>query len=68
MGVATVEATIENGQVKLPEYVHLPEHTKVYVVIPDPTVPVSVPRIASPKLVRSEQAADFTKQMTQETW
>lgn len=30
----TYEATVENGQIKLPEAVHLPEHTRVFVVVP----------------------------------
>ena len=32
---ATYEGTVKNGQIKLPETVHLPEHTKVLVVVPD---------------------------------
>jgi len=31
----TFEATVENGQIKLPETVHLPDHTKVFVVVPE---------------------------------
>jgi len=31
----TYEGTVENGRIKLPETVHLPEHTKVLVVVPD---------------------------------
>jgi len=34
MKIITCEATVENGQIKLPETVHLPEHTRVYVVVP----------------------------------
>jgi hypothetical protein len=34
---ATYEGTVENGQIKLPETVHLPEHTKVLVVVLDTT-------------------------------
>ena len=30
----TFEGTVENGQIKLPETVHLPEHTRVFVVVP----------------------------------
>ena len=29
------EATVENGQIKLPEKVHLPDQTKVFVVVPE---------------------------------
>src|SRR5581483_2423153 len=35
MGVTTIEGVIENGQIRLPAAVHLPERTKVYVIIPD---------------------------------
>ena len=51
MAILTVEGIVENGQIRLPDHVMLPEHTKVYVVIPD------VP----------EQVTDFTKQVLSET-
>jgi hypothetical protein len=35
MRVATCEGFVEDGQIKLPAGVHLPEGTKVYVVVPD---------------------------------
>jgi hypothetical protein len=42
--------------------VTLPEHTKVYVVIPDvATVPQA--HVYSPHLVHPEHAADFAKQI-----
>jgi hypothetical protein len=28
------EATVENGQIKIPDTVNLPEHTRVLVVVP----------------------------------
>jgi hypothetical protein len=34
MKTVTYEATVENGQIKLPDTVHLPEHAKVFVVVP----------------------------------
>ena len=34
MKIATYEATVENGQIKLSEPVRLPERAKVYVVVP----------------------------------
>jgi predicted DNA-binding antitoxin AbrB/MazE fold protein len=34
MKVTSFEATVENGVIKLPEHVQLPEKTRVYVVIP----------------------------------
>jgi hypothetical protein len=65
MGVTTVEGIVENGQIRLPAAVRLPERTKVYVVIPDVEVqPVAY--IGSPRLVHPEQAADFTKEVIEE--
>jgi hypothetical protein len=31
----TYEATVENEQIKLPEIVHLSDHPKVFVVVPE---------------------------------
>jgi hypothetical protein len=65
MGVATFEGIVENGQIRLPAAVRLPERTKVYVVIPDVEVqPVAY--IGSPRLVHPEQAADFQKEVLEE--
>jgi len=62
MAILTVEGIVENGQIRLPNNVTLPEHTKVYVVIPDvETTPQA--RVYSPRLVHPAQAADFTKQI-----
>ena len=35
MSVTTFSGTVEDGQVKLAANVHLPEKTKVFVVVPD---------------------------------
>ena len=65
MKVTSFEATVENGVIKLPEHVQLPEKTKVNVVIPgvdaQPAYYVGRPRLAHP-----EQAADFVKEVTEE--
>ena len=65
MKVATYEATVENGQIRLTEPVRLPECAKVYVVVPGVE---EVPRyhIASPRLAQPERAADFVKEVTEE--
>jgi hypothetical protein len=34
MKTTTYEATVVNGQIKLPDTIHLPDHTKVFVVVP----------------------------------
>jgi hypothetical protein len=62
MAILTLEGIVENGQIRLRDNVVLPEHSKVYVVIPDvETAPQT--HIYSPRLVHPEQAADFTKQV-----
>ena len=58
MGVTTFEGIVENGQIRLPAAVRLPERAKVYVVIPDVEVE-TVAYLGSPRLVHPEQAADF---------
>jgi hypothetical protein len=62
MAVLTVEGVVENGQSRLRDNVALPEHTKVYVVVPH--VEAARPaHISSPRLVHPERAADFAKQV-----
>lgn len=62
MALLTAEGVFENGRIRLRDDVALPEHTKVYVVIPDveatPTAHTHSPRLAHP-----EQAPDFVKQV-----
>jgi hypothetical protein len=66
MKVTTFEGIIENGQVRLPASVHLPEKAKVYVVVPDVEVqPVAY--VGSPRLANPQQIADFKKEMFEET-
>jgi len=62
MAILTVEGIVENGQIRLRDNVTLPEHTKVYVVIPDvATAPQA--HVYSPRLLHPEQATDFAKQI-----
>jgi hypothetical protein len=65
MKVATYEATVEDGQIRLSEPVRLPEHAKVFVVVPGVE---EVPRfhLPSPRLARPELAADFVKEVIEE--
>jgi hypothetical protein len=65
MGVRTFEGIVEQGQIRLPASVRLPEKAKVYVVIPDVEVQ-TVAYIGSPRLVHPEQAADFIKEVIEE--
>lgn len=66
MKVTTLQGTVENGQIRLPANVRLPEKAKVYIIIPDLEV-TPIAYIGSPRLVRPEQAADFQKEVIEET-
>ena len=66
MKTITYEATVENGQIKLPAAVHLPDHTKVFVVVPGVEV-VPASRINSPRLAHPEQASEFVKEVLKES-
>ena len=65
MKVITYEAIVENGQVKLPESVRLPEHALVYVLLPDLEKSRTI-HMRSPRLKHPEQAAEFVKVVTEE--
>jgi len=65
MKVATYEATVENGQITLSESVRLPDHTRVYVVVPG-VEEVARIHVGSPRLAQPERAADFTKEVAVE--
>jgi hypothetical protein len=64
MKVVTYEAVVDGGEVRLPETVKLPEHAKVYVVVPDvEELPPFM--IHTPHLLRLEQAADFAMEIVE---
>lgn len=65
MKVATYEAVVENGQIKLLANIELPEKAKVYVIIPEEKVLETV-YIRSPRLVDKSKLADFHKEMIEE--
>ena len=65
MRVKTFEATVEHGIIKLPEDAHLPEKTKVYVVVPGVSEQPAY-YIGSPRLVHLEQAVEFVKEVIEE--
>ena len=58
MSVMTFEAVIENGQVRLPAEVVLPERTTVYVVVPGDTIPLNR-AVAGFRLAHPEDARKF---------
>ena len=62
MKIETYEGAVENGQIRLAGDVRLPEIAKVYVVIPGVEArPVAC--IGGSRLVHTEQAADFKKEI-----
>ena len=63
MNVVTYEGFVENGQIRLPDNVRVPERTRVYVVIPGEGQP-SAARWMSPRLAHPEQAEDFKLTVT----
>ena len=65
MSVTTIEAVVENGQIRLPSSIRLPERAKVYVLIPDVEVPPTF-YVGSPRLAHPEQVADFQKEVVEE--
>jgi hypothetical protein len=57
MKVITFEGVVENGQIRLPAGVRLPDKAKVYIVVPDLEVqPITY--IGSPRIAYPEQIAD----------
>ena len=66
MAILTIEGIVENGQIRLRDHVVLPEHTKVYVVVPDAEA-LPPAHAYGPRLAHPGQAGDFTKQVRSET-
>ncbi|HEY3137554.1 MAG TPA: hypothetical protein VGL29_16110 [Blastocatellia bacterium] len=65
MKVATYEGIVEDGTVRLPGDVKLPENTKVYILVPN-AEPRRIIHLRSPRLVHPEQAKDFIKEVVEE--
>jgi hypothetical protein len=66
MSVTTFEGVVENGQIRLPANVRLPENAKVYVVVPNAETPKAA-YIGTPHLADPEQAGDFKKEILKDT-
>jgi len=58
MSVTTFEGVVENGQVRLPEGVVLPERLTVLVVVPDAAPPLT-PKLPGVRLADPDDAAKF---------
>ena len=64
MAAVTYECIVENGEIKLPAGIQLPEHAKVYVIVPDEQ-PMRVVRMMSPRVVKAEDAELLKKAVRQ---
>ena len=62
MAITAYEGVVKDGKIQLRDDINLPEHIKVYILIPGfedrPTA-----HVYSPRLVRPEQAQDFKKEV-----
>jgi hypothetical protein len=66
MQVTAFEGVIEDGQIRLTTNINLPERTKVYVIIPGYETQKGF-HIYSPRLAHPEQAADFQKEIVEDS-
>jgi hypothetical protein len=65
MKVTAFKGIVENGQIRLPRDVKLPEWAEVYVIILNiESVPTAY--IGSPRLVHKEQIEDFRMEVIEE--
>ena len=65
MRVLCFEGIVENGIVRLPADVTIPNGTKVYIVVPaEPDVDIRTIRISSPCLANPEQASKLIMEVT----
>jgi hypothetical protein len=65
MSATTFEGVVEKGQIKMNSDVHLPEGTKVFIVVPDIEIEARGVRLHSPRLAHSEQASDFEMEVVE---
>ena len=65
MSIVTIEGVVEHGQIRLKSDVHLPDNTKVYVVVPGMQVQ-QVAYVISPRLAHPEQVNDFELEIVEE--
>ena len=64
MSVLTLEGIVENGQIRVHSDIPLPEKARVFIIIPDVTT-TQMAHVYSPRLVHSEQAADFKLEVSE---
>lgn len=66
MSVTTYEGIVENGLIRLAGEVQLPEHAKVYVIVPS-SQESSIAHIYSPHLADARDADKFTMEVVEES-
>jgi hypothetical protein len=66
MNVWSFEGVVREDQIKLPPNVHLPDETKVTVIVQTES-PGKIAHVYSPRLVNPAQAADFVLEVTEES-
>jgi hypothetical protein len=64
MTITTYEGVLEKGKIRLKNGVHLPDNTKVYVVVRG-TKAKKTSRVNSPRLVHPRQIADFRTEVSE---
>lgn len=64
MNLIAFEGVVDNGQIKLPPNVQLPDNAKVFIVVPD-VPPKPVAHIFSPRLANPAQAKDFVMEVSE---
>jgi len=62
MQVMAFESIVENGQIKVPDNIRLPNNTKVYVIAPD----IKISPEHGFRLAHPEDAAHFKMEVTEE--
>ena len=65
MAITTYEGVVEKGKIRLKTSVHLPDNTKVYVVVPEAETKKTA-RVTSPHLVHRKQVADFRMEVSED--
>jgi hypothetical protein len=65
MTITTYEGIVEKGKIRLKTNVHLPDNTKVYVVVPETEAKLTT-RVTSPRLVHRKQVADFKMEVSED--
>jgi hypothetical protein len=64
MPILTVEGKVGHRQIRLPAGVLLPEHARVFVVVPEVEATLEA-RLYSPRLKNPQQLVDFTKEVVE---